>query len=107
MFKFSTVFGPSADQNEVFEEFRPVSQAVVGGLNAIVFSYGQVRVILSGLALTLMMFCVHTPSTLTFLADLLRQDAHYDRIRGTPGPRLELHERGELYKKRCDCLQPR
>ncbi|KAK3000639.1 hypothetical protein RJ639_020766 [Escallonia herrerae] len=40
-FKFDAVFGPQADQVDVFEDTAPVATSVLDGYNVCIFAYGQ------------------------------------------------------------------
>jgi kinesin family protein C2/C3 len=40
-FKFDSILGPNESQQQVYQEFEPLSLAVVDGYNACVFAYGQ------------------------------------------------------------------
>ncbi|KAM7503823.1 hypothetical protein LguiB_002727 [Lonicera macranthoides] len=41
VFKFDAVFGPQADQVDVFEDTAPVATSVLDGYNVCIFAYGQ------------------------------------------------------------------
>ncbi|KAI3947840.1 hypothetical protein MKX01_034505 [Papaver californicum] len=41
MFKFDSVFGPQADQVDIFEDTAPFATSVLDGYNVCIFAYGQ------------------------------------------------------------------
>ncbi|KAI3857410.1 hypothetical protein MKX03_024428 [Papaver bracteatum] len=41
MFKFDSVFGPQADQADIFEDTAPFATSVLDGYNVCIFAYGQ------------------------------------------------------------------